>query len=51
MDLWLHTILNDQTVKGSEYMPVVYYADMKGMPLLSYSYLAHRWGWVEVPRW
>ena len=47
MDLWLHTILNDQTVKGSEYMPVVYYADMKGMPLLSYSYLAHRWGWSK----
>lgn len=47
MDLWLHTILNDQTVKGSEYMPVVYYEDMKGMPLLSYSYLAHRWGWSK----
>lgn len=47
MDLWLHTILNDDTVKGSEYMPVVYYANMKGQPLLSYSYLAKRWGWSK----
>ena len=47
MDLWLHTILNDPAVAGSEYMPVVYYANMKGMPLLSYSYLAKRWGWSK----
>jgi len=47
MDLWLHTILNDPGVAGSEYMPVVYYANMKGMPLLSYSYLAKRWGWSK----
>lgn len=47
MDLWLHTILNDETVQGSEYMPVVYYANMKGKPLLSYSYLAKRWGWSK----
>ncbi len=47
MDLWLHTILNDISVKGSEYMPVVYYANMKGQPLLSYSYLAKRWGWSK----
>ena len=33
MDLWLHTILNDQTVRGSEYMPVVYYTNMNGQPL------------------
>lgn len=25
MDMWLHTILNDPKVRGSEYMPVVYY--------------------------
>lgn len=25
MDMWLHTILNDPQVRGSEYMPVVYY--------------------------
>ncbi len=47
MDLWVHTILNDPRVSGSEYMPVVYYADMKGQPLLSYSYLAKRWGWSK----
>ena len=47
MDFWLHTILNDESVKGSEFMPVVYYTDMKGQPLLSYSYLAKRWGWSK----
>ena len=26
MDMWLHTILNDPQVRGSEYMPVVYYS-------------------------
>ena len=47
MDMWLHTILNDPGVVGSEYMPVVYYANMKGVPLLSYTYLAQRWGWSK----
>lgn len=47
MDFWLHTILNDESVRGSEYMPVVYYSNMKGQPLLSYSYLAKRWGWSK----
>lgn len=47
MDFWLHTILNDPTVLGSEYMPVVYYANMGGKPLLSYTYLAKRWGWSK----
>ena len=47
MDLWLHTILNDPIVAGSQYMPVVYFANMKGTPLLSYSYLARRWGWSK----
>lgn len=47
MDFWLHTVLNDETVRGSEYMPVVYYANMNGLPLLSYSYLAKRWGWSK----
>ena len=47
MDLWLHTILNDDHVAGSEYMPVVYYKNMKGQPLLSYSYLSRRWGWSK----
>ncbi len=47
MDLWTHTILNDPSVAGSEYMPVVYYANMGGKPLLSYAYLARRWGWSK----
>ena len=47
MDMWLHTIVNDPSVKGSEYMPVVYYSNMHGMPLLSYTYLAKRWGWSK----
>ena len=28
-------------------MPVVYYSNMRGMPLLSYTYLARRWGWSK----
>ena len=47
MDLWLHTVLNDPNVRGSEYMPVVYYPNMRGVPLLSYTYLAKRWGWSK----
>lgn len=47
MDMWLHTILKDPKVRGSEYMPVVYYSNMRGMPLLSYTYLARRWGWSK----
>ena len=31
MDMWLHTILNDPKVRGSEYMPVVYYSNMRGI--------------------
>lgn len=46
-DLWLHTILKDPNVRGSEFMPVVYYPNMHGMPLLSYSGLAERWGWSK----
>ena len=47
MDFWLHTVLNEPRVQGSEFMPVVYYSNMKGQPLLSYSYLAKRWGWSK----
>lgn len=47
MDFWLHTVVNDDSVKGSSYMPVVYYRDLGGVPLLSYSYLAKRWGWSK----
>ncbi len=47
MDMWLHTVFNDPGVRGSEYMPVLYFSNMKGLPLLSYSYLAKRWGWSK----
>lgn len=47
MDLWVHTAYRDTLVAGSEIMPVVYYADMNGKPLISYSYLAKRWGWSK----
>lgn len=47
MDLWLHVIINDPSVQGTEYMPVVYFPDMHGLPLLSYAYLAARWGWSK----
>ena len=32
MDMWLHTILNDPKVRGSEYMPVVYYSNTDVAP-------------------
>ena len=47
MDLWVHTIFNDPSVLGSACMPVVYFTNMGGKPLLSYTYLAHRWGWSK----
>ena len=48
VDIWLHTIYNDPTVPGSEYLPVLYYRNMKDRPLLSYAYLAERWGWSKA---
>ena len=47
MDLWLHTVINEPAVPGSEYMPVVYFPDIGRMPLLSYTFLAKRWGWSK----
>ena len=47
MDLWLHTIYRDPEVLGSGRMPVVYFPDMRGSPLLSCSYLALCWGWSK----
>ena len=47
MDFWVHTILNDPTVRGSDFAPVVYYTNLHGKPLLSYAYLAKRWGWSK----
>ena len=47
MDLWIHTVLNDDSVVGSAYMPIVYFSYPSSQPLLSYSYLAGRWGWSK----
>jgi len=44
LDLWIHTIYQDQQVQGSEVGPVVYFRDNTGNPLTSYSSLAERWG-------
>ena len=44
LDLWIHTIYNDEQVQGSEVGPVVYFRNCTGNPLISYSDLASRWG-------
>lgn len=44
LDLWLSTVYNDVQVKGSFSGPVVYFRNGSGNPLVSYSYLAQRWG-------
>ena len=47
VDMWLHTVYRDPEVAGSEILPVLYYTDMKGRPLLSNAYLSRRWGWSK----
>ncbi len=44
LDLWINTIYNDNSVKGSETGPVVYFRNGSGNPLTQYSRLAERWG-------
>ncbi len=44
LDLWLHTVYNDDRVQGSGKGPVVYFRNGSGRPLISYSALALRWG-------
>lgn len=44
LDLWINTIYNDNSVKGSETGPVVYFRNGSGNPLTQYSKLAKRWG-------
>ena len=43
LDLWMHTIYNDEQVQGSAVGPVVYFRNCTGNPLISYSDLAIRW--------
>lgn len=44
LDLWIHTIYNDEQVQGSEIGPVVYFRNCSGNPLISYTELGLRWG-------
>lgn len=44
LDLWIHTVYNDEQVTGSESGPVVYLRNGTGNPVLCYAELAERWG-------
>ncbi len=44
LDLWIHTVYNDEQVQGSKAGPVVYMRNGTGNPLVSYAELAERWG-------
>lgn len=44
LDLWLHTIYQDNQVQGSDKGPVVYFRNGTGNPLTNFSDLARRWG-------
>lgn len=44
LDLWIHTIYNDEQVQGSAIGPVVYFRNCTGNPLISYTELGLRWG-------
>lgn len=44
LDLWIHTVYNDEQVQGSDVGPVVYMRNGTGIPLIGYTELAQRWG-------
>lgn len=44
LDLWLHTIYQDNQVQGSDKGPVVYFRNGIGNPLTNFSDLSRRWG-------
>ena len=44
LDLWFSAVYNDTQVQGSFAGPVAYFRNGSGRPLVSYSYLALRWG-------
>lgn len=44
LDLWLHTIYQDNQVQGSDKGPVVYFRNGTGNPMTNFSDLALRWG-------
>ncbi len=43
LDLWIHAVYNDPSVRCSDSGPVVYFRNQTGNPLFSYQYLAERW--------
>lgn len=44
LDLWLSAIYKDEQVLGSKIGPVVYFRNGTGIPLVTYTALAQRWG-------
>lgn len=44
LDLWVHTIYNNEQVQDSELGPVVYFRNCTGNPLTNFSDLALGWG-------
>lgn len=44
LDMWLHTILNDIEVKGSNLGPIVFFREFRETALVSNSELSKRWG-------
>ncbi|MEY8507156.1 helix-turn-helix domain-containing protein [Lachnospiraceae bacterium 42-17] len=43
LDMWIHAIYNDPTVRGSYSGPVVYYRNHTGNPITSFQTLGERW--------
>ena len=44
LDLWIHTVYNEEQIRGSEVGPVVYFRNCTGDPFASYKEMAERWG-------
>jgi len=44
LDLWIHTVYNEEQVRGSDIGPVVYFRNCTGDPFASYMEMAERWG-------
>jgi len=44
LDLWIHTVYNEEQVRGSDVGPVVYFRNCTGDPFVSYNEMAERWG-------
>ena len=44
LDLWIHTVYNEEQVRGSDIGPVVYFRNCTGDPFSSYKEMSDRWG-------